>query len=99
MITELIDQIMNSEEDIIPSNFHRISEGVYQFGTRKIHAAILSGSLVVRVGGGYMKFVDFVKKYGKFESIKIVKADSSLGQQTMLRTSGTYKMASSPKKP
>jgi hypothetical protein len=73
MMKDLIHQILSSSEDVIPSNFMRLSEGVYQFGTRKIHAVIMSGNLVVRVGGGYMKFVEFVKKYGKFESIKIIK--------------------------
>ena len=92
MMSDLISQILQSREGVIPPNFMRISEGVYQFGTRKIHATILAGSLVVRVGGGYMKFVEFVKKYGKFESIKIVKAQGGSKVTTLVRTKGTFKM-------
>jgi len=89
MVSDLISQITNSNESIIPSNFMRLSEGVYQFGTRKIHATILAGSLVVRVGGGYMKFVEFVKKYGKFESIKIIKAQGAASKtKTVVRSQG-----------
>ncbi|KAF2074016.1 hypothetical protein CYY_004667 [Polysphondylium violaceum] len=58
---------------VIPPNFQRIDHGSYLFGTKKISTSILAGGLVVRVGGGFMKFEDFVKKYGKIETIKIIK--------------------------
>lgn len=34
----------------------------------------------MRVGGGYMNFVEFVKKYGKFEQVKIIKAQNNASQ-------------------
>uniref|UniRef100_A0A7S4NPD2 GAR domain-containing protein n=1 Tax=Paramoeba aestuarina TaxID=180227 RepID=A0A7S4NPD2_9EUKA len=93
MVSDMIAKIFASNEAIVPSNFQRLEEGVYQFGTRKIHASILAGSLVVRVGGGYMKFIDFVKKYGKFESIKIIKAQaSSQTPATMIKSGSGWKV-------
>ncbi|KAK5582014.1 hypothetical protein RB653_003595 [Dictyostelium firmibasis] len=58
---------------VIPSNFKKISQGLYQFGTKRINASIRDsdGNLVVRVGGGYLLFVDFVYKYGERESLKL----------------------------
>lgn len=58
---------------VIPPNFQRIDHGTYLFGTKHISTTILSGGLVVRVGGGFMTFQDFVKKYGKLETIKLIK--------------------------
>lgn len=34
-------------------NIHRIAEGQYMFGTKKIMAKIMNGKLLVRVGGGF----------------------------------------------
>ncbi|KAN0022117.1 hypothetical protein ACTFIU_004285 [Dictyostelium citrinum] len=58
---------------VLPSNFKKISTGLYQFGTKRINASIRDsdGNLVVRVGGGYLLFVDFVYKYGERESLKL----------------------------
>jgi len=59
--------------ELLPPNFHRIMAGVYQFGTRKIHISLQNNQPVVRVGGGYMIFPSFVKKYGRSECIKVQK--------------------------
>ena len=40
----------------------RMGGGYYLFGTRKIYAKIMNGKLVVRVGGGYMVFTEFLGK-------------------------------------
>lgn len=42
----------------------RMGQGYYLFGTRKIFAKIMNGKLVVRVGGGYMIFTEFLGKKG-----------------------------------
>ena len=45
----------NSERYTMKSLFKRESEGLYQFGTRRITIKLEKGSaLFVRVGGGYM---------------------------------------------
>ncbi|KAL6039986.1 hypothetical protein QOT17_025554, partial [Balamuthia mandrillaris] len=48
----------------IPPNFERLSAGSYQFGAKKIRVELQGGTnrLMVRVGGGWMSFLDFVKK-------------------------------------
>mmetsp|Transcript_6535 Transcript_6535/g.18509 ORF Transcript_6535/g.18509 Transcript_6535/m.18509 type:complete len:1170 (-) Transcript_6535:276-3785(-) len=93
MMSELLKKILESDAGVIPSNFKRLSEGIYQFGTRKIHATILAGSLVVRVGGGYMAFTEFVKKYGKFEQVKIIKAQQNQ-KTTVVKSGSTWKTVS-----
>jgi hypothetical protein len=44
--------------------FHRIGEGQYMFGSRKIFAKIMNDKLVIRVGGGYMVIDEFLQTYG-----------------------------------
>ncbi|KAL6075443.1 A-kinase anchor protein 17A [Balamuthia mandrillaris] len=57
----------------IPPNFERLSTGSYQFGAKKIRVELQGGTnrLMVRVGGGWMSFLDFVKKHGEMECKKI----------------------------
>ena len=44
--------------------FLRESEGVYQFGQKRVYIKIGKGNqLVVRVGGGYMLIQDFIEQY------------------------------------
>lgn len=51
--------------------FHRIGEGQYMFGSRKIFAKIMNDKLVIRVGGGYMVIDEFLQTYGTMEMEKI----------------------------
>jgi hypothetical protein len=44
--------------------FLRESEGVYQFGSKRVYIKIGKGNqFVVRVGGGYMLINDFIEQY------------------------------------
>lgn len=49
----------------------RLGEGFYLFGTRKIYAKVLNNKLVVRVGGGFMSFTEFIDTYAMIELKKI----------------------------
>ena len=49
----------------------RLGQGYYLFGTRQIFAKILNDKLVVRVGGGYMIFTEFLVQYSDIEIQKI----------------------------
>lgn len=52
--------------------FLRESEGVYQFGARKIFIKIEKGNnLLVKVGGGFMHIHDFIEQYTHEEVAKI----------------------------
>ena len=46
-------------------------EGFYLFGTRKIFAKVLNNKLVVRVGGGFMSFSEFIDCHALIELKKI----------------------------
>lgn len=49
----------------------RLEPGYYLFGTKKIYAKVLNYKLVVRVGGGYMSFTEFIEQNAASEEKKI----------------------------
>jgi len=52
--------------------FLRESEGVYQFGQKRVYIKIEKGqNLLVRVGGGFMHIEDFIEQYTQEEVSKI----------------------------
>ena len=51
----------------------RVQPGRYQFGTKQIMVTLINESLLIRVGGGYMKPDQFIKKYGPIEMHKLRK--------------------------
>jgi hypothetical protein len=92
-IDELVARFLADTDGVyIPPNFKRLDEGNYQFGTKKIRAQILHAGLVVRVGGGFMSFAQFVEKYGKSEFTKIIKLQGGSDTTSrLLRTGGELK--------
>ena len=55
----------------LKSLFTRESEGVYQFGSKRVNIKIDSSKILVRVGGGYLKIDEFVDQYLPIEMEKI----------------------------
>lgn len=56
--------------------FLRESEGVYQFGQRKVYLKIEKGNTIkVRVGGGFMHIDDFIDQYQDLEIQRIERRD------------------------
>ena len=50
------------ERDKMSIIFLRESEGVYQFGQKRVYVKIEKGqNLLVRVGGGFMHIADFIE--------------------------------------
>ena len=49
----------------------RLGDGNYIFGTRKIFVKLISGRLVVRVGGGFMSIEEFLSQYADMEMNKV----------------------------
>ena len=49
----------------------RMEPGFYLFGTRKIYAKVLNNKLVVRVGGGYMSFQEFIDTNAVIEQKRV----------------------------
>ena len=40
--------------------FMRTSEGVYEFGSKRVNVRIEKGRILIRVGGGYMSIDEFL---------------------------------------
>ena len=68
-VDELLAKYINSMEISVP--IRRLGGGFYLFGTRKIYAKVLNMKLVVRVGGGFMNFTEFIDTYALVELKKI----------------------------
>jgi len=64
------------EKDRLNIMFLRESEGVYQFGQRRVHIKIEKGNqLLIRVGGGFINIDDFVKQFTDSELEKVERKD------------------------
>jgi hypothetical protein len=54
---------------------------VYRFGTKKVHVTERAGQPVVRAGGGFLSFMEFVQRHGVTEQAKLEKARRKAGQE------------------
>ena len=43
--------------------FMRESEGVYQFGQRRVMVKVERGKIMIKVGGGYLSIDEFLDQY------------------------------------
>merc|ERR1711957_1072695 len=55
--------------------FMRESEGVYEFGQRKVAVKVESGKIQVRVGGGYLSIDEFLDQYTPTELERLARND------------------------
>lgn len=46
-----------------PNPFVKMSDGAYSFGNKKVGVLVRNGSLIVRVGGGYMCIDEFIRMH------------------------------------
>jgi len=60
---------VNEHECTVP--IFRLGNGNYVFGTKKIYVKVNNGRLVVRVGGGFMNFLEFMETSGPGELLKV----------------------------
>ena len=66
MIDQALGNFLNTypEREAMKILFLRESEGVYQFGARRVFIKIEKGNqILVRVGGGFMLIEEFIKQY------------------------------------
>lgn len=64
------------EKDRLQIMFLRESEGVYQFGQKRVHIKVEKGNqLFVRVGGGFIAIDDFVKQFSGSEIERVERRD------------------------
>ena len=56
--------------------FLRESEGVYQFGQKRVNIKVVKGGkILIRVGGGFMGIEEFIKKFSQSEHENIRRRD------------------------
>lgn len=55
--------------------FYRESEGVYQFGTKRVNIRVENNKICVRVGGGYLSIDEFLDQYTQTECEKLARQD------------------------
>jgi hypothetical protein len=58
LVDELICRILNENNCSLP--VRRLGKGHYMFGTKKIYCKVTANNLLVRVGGGYSSFKDYL---------------------------------------
>ena len=55
--------------------FMRESEGVYQFGQKRINVKVEKDNIKIRVGGGYLSIDEFLDQYTPLELEKLERKD------------------------
>ena len=55
--------------------FMRETEGVYQFGTKRVHVLCQKDNIKIRVGGGYLSLDEFLDQYTPAELEKLERKD------------------------
>lgn len=93
-VDELLAKYINSMEVNVP--IRREEPGFYMFGTRKIYAKVMNNKLVVRVGGGFMSFQDFINTYAIVEQKRINELIASGDWDIEAFMAGGYKDDTSP---
>ena len=74
--TKLAEYINNyPERKNLKIMFMRESEGVYQFGSRKVMVKVERGKITVKVGGGFLSIDEFLDQYTPVELEKIERTD------------------------
>ena len=53
----------------------RESEGVYQFGTKRVAIKVEKDNIKIRVGGGYLSIDEFLDQYTPLELEKLERKD------------------------
>lgn len=75
-----LDKFLNTLTPKPPIQFVREHTGVYQFGTKRVFIKIeQNDTILVRVGGGYMKLPAFIDHYTNIELEKLGRKTSLPG--------------------
>jgi len=69
IVDELLAKIINETNCTLP--VRKLGKGFYMFGTKKISCQAKVNSLLVRVGGGYSDFREYLIKNGDQEADRI----------------------------
>ena len=87
--TALADYI-NTLDDPLPVPFTREEEGTYLFGTKRIFVKLEQGTIIIRVGGGFMQVNEFIDVYTSAEVDKFGRQKAERAQK--IRQSFMHKL-------
>jgi len=94
-IADKLEELIQNDSTIIdhfPENIASHGKGRYQWGSRKIQLEIVNKELVVKVGSGFQKFVDWIIKHApptdNLEQLS--KMAKSLNSSLLLDSDTTY---------
>ena len=61
-VDALLSELVDAHRPLVP--FHRLSAGIYLYGSRKVLVKMAKGNrLIFRVGGGYCSFEEFIAQF------------------------------------
>ena len=61
LVDEMVGNNLTEMQCTLP--VRRLCDGFYLFGTKKIFVKVNKGSVIVRAGGGYQNFIEFVDQH------------------------------------
>ena len=74
--SKLADYINNyPDQKKLKIMFMRESEGVYQFGSRRVSVKVDRGKISIKVGGGYLSIDEFLDQYTPTELASMNRSD------------------------
>ena len=77
--TKLANYINNyPDQKKLKIMFMRESEGVYQFGSRRVMVKVDRGKISIKVGGGYLSIDEFLEQYTPTELANLSRQDPLL---------------------
>eukprot|EP00933_Yihiella_yeosuensis_P005125 TRINITY_DN109577_c0_g1_i1.p1 TRINITY_DN109577_c0_g1~~TRINITY_DN109577_c0_g1_i1.p1 ORF type:complete len:681 (-),score=112.07 TRINITY_DN109577_c0_g1_i1:201-2243(-) len=100
-VMSVFTKALEKADVAMPDNIRRIQQckaaqhktcHVYSFGTQKMHVAARVTAegrllLVVRVGGGFMDFIEFARRHGSMERLRVQRQADANGREVVRITS------------
>ena len=76
--------------------FMRETEGVYQFGTKRVYVKVAKDKIEIKVGGGYLSLDEFLDQYTPAELDKLERKDPTRRITDRIALGKALNRASSP---
>jgi len=77
MIDNAVADFINTGADVsrLKLLFIRETDGVYQFGSKRVYVKLEGGRILIRVGGGFLTIDEFIEQYAPLEMEKLSRTD------------------------
>ena len=90
--TKLAEYINNyPDQKKLKIMFMRESEGVYQFGSRRVNVRVERGNITIKVGGGYLTIDEFLDQYTPSELAALTRNDPYMRFSSKVAVQNTIK--------